>query len=289
MPENAALALALAEKLNIEIGSIELRDFPDGECYVRVLSEVAGKKVLLVCSLDHPNIKILPLFFLAQTLHELGANQICLISPYLAYLRQDKRFKTGEAITSGIFAKFVSGWVDSLVTFDPHLHRIHNLAEIYPSKNIITLHAGQKIAAWIKDEVTSPLLIGPDEESAQWVSKIAVGLGAPYVVVKKTRYGDREVSISLPELNDLSKTPVLIDDIISTGTSMLTLIQQLLLKGFKKPVCIAIHALFNKEIYTELLETGAVKIVTCNTIPHFSNVIDVTDILVDELKNNFLK
>lgn len=288
MPGNSSLASALTVKLSIELGSFELRDFPDGESYVRVLSDVKDKIVTILCTLDHPNDKVLPLLFLARTLRDLGAHHICLIAAYLPYLRQDKRFKTGEALTSNIFASLLSTAIDSLLTFDPHLHRIHKLLEIYPIQSAISLHANLKIAEWIKNTVASPILIGPDEESEQWVSEIATSIGAPYIIAKKTRYGDKEVMLSLPDFNDDGKVPVLIDDIISTGSSMLALLQQLARKGTKKSFCIAVHALFNQAVHQKLLAAGAERVISCNTITHFSNAIDITALLVEPLKSLYI-
>jgi ribose-phosphate pyrophosphokinase len=216
---------------------------------------------------------------------ELGANKICLISPYLPYMRQDKRFKEGEAMTSVQFANLISGWVDCLITIDPHLHRIHNLAEVYDIASLSVLHSTQTIAEWIRDHVDSPLIIGPDGESRQWVSEVAEIVDAPFAIIKKTRYGDRKVEISVPEIKDISKTPVLVDDIISSGTTMLSAVQALISRGFKNPICIGIHALFGNQIYDHLLLAGASQVVTCNTIPHPSNKIDITDLIEEAIKH----
>lgn len=283
LPQNNPLASTLADKLKTEIGLAEVRHFPDGETYVRIDSDVKNKTIILVCSLDHPNSKILPLLFMTQTLKQLGAKKVYLVSPYLPYMRQDKQFKPGEAVTSILFAKFISSFIDELVTIDPHLHRIKNISEIYSIPTKI-LHATKPVAEWIQRNVASPLIIGPDEESKQWVAEIAKNANAPYVIANKNRYGDRKVTIILPEINDTSKTPVLVDDIISTGTSMCVVIQQLLAKKFKKPICIGVHALFNQEAHENLMRAGAQEIISCNTITHPSNKIDITDILIEGIK-----
>lgn len=282
-PRNAQLTTELSKKLELEIGSVEIRDFPDGESYIRIDSDVQNKIVIVVCGLEHPNNKILLLMFIAQTLKELGASKVCLISPYLPYMRQDKRFKPGEAFTSILFAKYLSGWIDYLITIDPHLHRIQHLTEIYSISSISVLHSTQKIAQWIHHNIDSPLIVGPDEESQQWVTEVADIIKAPYVIIKKTRYEDRKINISVPEIKDASKTPVLVDDIISTGTSMLAAIKEFIARGFKHPICIGVHALFDDETYNKLLAAGAQKVITCNTIPHPSNKIDITDIVVEEV------
>jgi len=282
--DETVLADTLSSQLTIEKGSAEIRYFPDGETYVRIDSDVQNKTILLIAPLDRPDQKIVPLFFLAETLKKSGAKKICLISPYLPYMRQDKQFKPGEAVTSVLFAKLLSSFIDVLITIDPHLHRINALSDIY-SIPTITLHATQAIAEWIAKNISSPLIIGPDEESAQWVSDIAKKIDAPYAIIKKIRYGDRRVSISIPEINADDKTPVLIDDIVSTGTTMATVIQSLAAKQFQKPIAIVVHALFSRETEKNLLRAGAEKIISCNTISHFSNTIDISDLLLESLKN----
>lgn len=285
LPGNEKLATILSNKLGIKIGVLEIRNFPDGESYIRINSDLQNKNAILIDGLEHPDKKILPLMFIAKTAKELGAKKICLVSPYLPYMRQDKRFKPGEAVTSTLFANLLSACITHLITVDPHLHRIKNLSEIYSINSISVLHSAKLIAEWILTNVDRPFIIGPDEESQQWVGEVANFISAPYVIIKKTRCGDKEVHISLPDINisDKNRTPVLIDDIISTGTSMSVAIQQLLIRGFKNPICISVHALFDNDTYRNILSAGAQKIVTCNTIPHTSNQIDITNLITEEI------
>ena len=131
MPGNEPLAGALADALGCRAGEIEYRRFPDGESYLRFLTPPAGLPVALVCSLDAPDGKVLPLLLAAAALKDESALRIGLVAPYLAYMRQDKRFKDGEAVTSRGFAKLLSASFDWIVTVDPHLHRYKSLEEIY--------------------------------------------------------------------------------------------------------------------------------------------------------------
>lgn len=279
LPGNTELTQKLAQKLAIERGKTEIRVFPDGESYIRVDSEVQNKTAILICTLNDPNRKVIPLLFLARTLRELGAKKLCLISPYLPYMRQDKRFHRGEAVTSMLFAQLLSGYIDSLITIDPHLHRIHELSEIYSLSDFLTLHAGSKIAAWIEKHIAQPFLIGPDAESRQWVSEIAAFHNTPFVIGEKQRIGDREVVVSLPAVKNTGQTPIVIDDVIATGVSMLAVLNQLQSSGFKKAICITVHALFDHDTEKKLLLAGAEKIISCNTIIHNSNQIDISDLL----------
>lgn len=285
LPENEQLTSALSQTLVIEMETAVIREFPDNETYVRIDSDVKNKTAVLVCTLNDPNPKFLPLIFMAQTLKELGAKQVILIAPYLSYMRQDKRFHTGEAVTSILFSKLLSHGIDGLITIDPHLHRITELSNIYNIPNIVTLHATTIIADWIVKHIQSPLLIGPDDESRQWVAEIAALVKCPFIVGQKKRLGDQQVIVSLPETEHQTCTPVLIDDIVSTGASMLETLKLLNSRGFKKPICIGVHALFNQDTEQKLRLAGAENVITCNTIPHSTNQIDITAIVAKGIQS----
>jgi ribose-phosphate pyrophosphokinase len=283
MPGNEAAAHTLARLLAGDIGQLALHAFPDGETYLRFLTDPPARAVALICTLDRPNEKILPLLLAAATARELGATKVGLVAPYLAYMRQDRRFKPGEAVTSREFARLLSSGFDWLVTVDPHLHRYDSLAEIYgiPTRAV---HAAPLISRWIKTNVERPLIIGPDRESEQWVSAVAEEAGAPYAVLDKVRRGDREVEITARNLRDLDvRTPVLVDDIISSGRTMIETVRLLIGRGATKPVCVAVHGVFADDSSALLAEAGA-RLVTSNTIPHATNGMDVGEILADAIR-----
>lgn len=285
LPGNEKLAERIAEQLHTNVGKVTIRHFPDKESYIRIHDEVKDKKVIMVCSLYEPDEKLLPLYFLSNIAKDLGAKCTCLVTPYLAYMRQDKIFHQGEGITSRYFARLLSQFADSLITVDPHLHRISSLNEIYttPSK---VVHAADHISNWIKQNIASPVLVGPDSESEQWVSEVAKNAGAPFMVLEKVRHGDRDVEVSVPEVKAyLHHTPVLVDDIISTARTMIETVEHLKKAGMQAPVCIGVHAVFADHAYQDLLDAGVNRVVTCNTIPHESNAIDLSDLYLDFIKN----
>lgn len=289
IPGNEVLAHSLIKLLHTEPGEAIIRHFPDGETYVKVISNVLEKEAIIVCSLHQPDDKILPLYFLAKTLKEFRASPVTLVSPYLAYMRQDKRFTDGECISSELFAKLLSSFVDKLITIDPHLHRRISLDEIYPIHTSV-LHVSHLVSKWINENIQEPVLIGPDSESEQWVSKVAADANAPYIILEKLRKGDRNVKVSVPQVEKYKEsTPVLVDDIISTGNTMIETIGHLKKAGMKPPVCIGIHAVFAAKAYDKLIKAGAEKVVTCNTIAHPSNAIYTDELLAQEIcKNSFV-
>jgi ribose-phosphate pyrophosphokinase len=160
---------------------------------------------------------------------------------------------------------------------DPHLHRHHKLNEIYsiPTK---VVRAAPGIADWIAEHVDRPIIVGPDAESEQWAAKVAKAVGCRYTVLNKVRKGDRDVTVSaLDSSNWQDGTPVLVDDITSTGQTMIAAVAGLKEAGLPPPVCIAVHPIFAGTAYADLQAAGVERIVSCNTIAHASNQIDLSD------------
>jgi ribose-phosphate pyrophosphokinase len=275
-PGNESLGRRLAETLGTDIAPLTMRQFPDEEIYVRLSASCEGREVIVVASLDRPNPKVLPLLFLVDLAHELGARRVILVAPYLAYMRQDTRFKPGEAVTSRSFAKLLSGGIDALVTVDPHLHRYEALAELY-SVPARVIHVAPLMAEWIQAQIERPLLIGPDSESEQWVADVAGRASAPYVVLEKTRRGDWDVEVSVPDVERWhDHRPVLVDDIISTARTMIETVRHLRRAELPAPICVGVHAVFAGDAYLALRAAGVERVATTNTIAHESNQIDVS-------------
>lgn len=271
----SGLAESLCTRAGLELGEMSRRQFPDGESYVRLSSPVAGRDVILLCTLDRPEGKVLPLLFTAATAREQGARSVGLVAPYLAYMRQDRAFQLGEAVTSVTFARLLSGAVDWLVTLDPHLHRYSSLDSIYSVPTQVAT-AAAPIAEWIRRNVSNPVLIGPDEESAQWVEHIAGLARARSTVFRKRRSGDFDVSIT-PEPIDLQDaTPVIVDDIASSARTMIEALMQLRDSARPSTVCIAVHPIFAGDAYDRLVVAGPARVVSTNAIAHPTNAIDIS-------------
>lgn len=282
---HAALADDIARECAMVRSRLRLRRFPDDESYLRYEDELAGRHVVLVCNLARPDPHIPALLFAAATAKELGARKVTMVAPYLPYMRQDCRFNSGEAVTSRIFAKLVCSHVDALVTMDPHLHRYDRLEAIYTVPVQRTASA-PAIAQWVRAHVEQPFILGPDAESEQWVSAVAGLAGAPWRVSRKTRNGDRDVEVCVPDLSAWrSHTPVILDDIISSGRTMVEALRHVRAARLPAPVCIGVHAVFAGDAYQALIEAGAGKVVTTDTLPHASNAISIAHLLADALRD----
>jgi ribose-phosphate pyrophosphokinase len=284
LPGADACAARIAARLGATCCRLETRRFPDGEIYLRVLDDVAGRDLVAVAQLRDPDPQLAGLIFVADALRELGAASVGLVAPYLPYMRQDTRFRPGEAVTSQSFARLVSSAFSWLVTVDPHLHRHASLGALYgiPAEVVPSAPA---IAAWVQTQVTRPYLVGPDEESAQWVAAVAALAGCPYTVLRKLRRGDRDVRLVLPDLGALQgHVPVLVDDIVSSAHTLAEAVRALRATGLAAPVCIGIHPVFAGDAEVLLRAAGAARIVSCNTLAHPSNGIDVSGAIAEAVR-----
>ncbi|HET6433066.1 ribose-phosphate pyrophosphokinase [Dyella sp.] len=276
LPGNEDFADRLASHSGLPRRVVQVHRFPDGESRVRIEPPTPRSVVVIVCTLDHPDSKLLPLVMAAATARELGAWRVGLVAPYLAYMRQDTRFHEGEAVSARVFGQLLGGAFNWLVTVDPHLHRYRRLDDIYPLEGYV-VHAAGRLAEWIARHVPRPLLIGPDGESAQWVSAVARMLGAPCVVAAKQRSGDRDVQITLPALDAWADcTPVVLDDIIASGRTMIATVQCLRERQLPAPVCVAVHGIFADDAVQALHAAGAARVVTSNTIASPQAQIDLS-------------
>lgn len=280
-PDMTPLASRIGRELQARTLPLDLHHFPDGESLVTLPDGLEGQTVAIVASLRDPDRLALPLRFAAATARELGAERVGLVAPYLGYMRQDRRFNPGQAVSARHFAQFLGESFDWLVTVDPHLHRIARLEDVFPMPAIRVVTA-PLIAAWIACEVTDAILLGPDSESQQWVTDVARMAERPHEVLRKKRAGDRQVVVSAPESAELSRgTPVILDDIASSGRTMVRSIERVLAAGGQSPIAILIHAVFAEGAYDDILAAGAARVVTTDTIPHPSNVISVAEAIAE--------
>jgi ribose-phosphate pyrophosphokinase len=282
-PDDEQLARRLIASLGAEAGTLEWRRFPDRESLVTLHSECKDRDVIVLCSLTDADTKTLPLYFCAATARELGARQIGLVAPYLAYMRQDHRFHPGQSLSAHSYAKLIATSFDWLVTVDPHLHRIAALDEIF-SIPAVAVSAMPAVSEWIRSHIENPVLIGPDLESSQWLDPVAHSLGAPRIVLEKTRHGDRHVNVSEIDAAIVrGRNTVIIDDIASSGQTIAEVLKGLATCASPDVTCVVVHALLSEEAEHTLRSAGAARIVSTNTVPHKTNGIDILEPIIAAL------
>lgn len=271
-------ARRLARSAGLDYADVCIRTFPDGESLVR-LPERLPKDVILCCSLDDANHKLVELELAAVTAVRLGAERLTLVAPYLCYMRQDMAFHPGEAVSQRIIGNLLARHFDTLVTVDPHLHRINNLSDAVPVRRAVALSAAPAMSARLATRGDAPLLLGPDEESVQWVSAIAAPGGLGYGVARKQRLGDRDVSIQLPDLAYAGRHIVLVDDVVSTGYTLAEAARQLSGQGAASISVLVTHALFVDGALARLQAAGVGDICSTDSVLHPSNKICLDAIL----------
>ncbi len=279
------IARTLAKKLHAQYTPLTLSQFPDGDIYLKYNAPLKNKVLVLVQSFQpNPDQSLFRVLFAADTAKDLGAKKVILVVPYLAYMRQDARFHPGEAVSSKIVGKLLSRAVHKVITFDPHIHRYTSLRDVF-SCSARKLTANWLIADCILSHWKHPVIVGPDGESYQWAEKIAQKIGATATVFEKARYSSRDVSVSMVKPVDVAgRDVVIVDDIISTGNTMIKAAQELKKRGARSVSAIGIHGLFVEDAWQKMKKAGFGKIITTNCIEHPTNGIDVTALLVEELR-----
>ncbi len=278
------LAKKIASKIGAKYSKTFVQRFPDGEIYLRFKTEVKNEKIIIVESFQPNSTRTLVnIIFASQTAKSLGAKKVVLFCPYLAFMRQDKRFKSGEAVSAQIMSKLLNENVDKVLTIDPHLHRIHAMKEIFtiPAKNLTANHV---IAQFIKKHFKNEVVMGPDWESFQWADDISNEIGVEDTVLEKDRHSFRNVDVKVTkEISIKEKNVVIVDDIISTGNTMIKAAIEAKKRGAKTITAIGVHGLFVENAYQKM-KPYFDNIYTVNTIEHETNVIDITSTIVEELE-----
>lgn len=277
------LADKIAKLLHKKYSNLLVEKFPDGEMRVRLDCNVKGNEVVLVQSFYRDvSDCIVEVILAAQTAIDLEAKRLVLVAPYFPYMRQDKRFHKGEAISQRIIAKLIDHYFDEVYIMDPHLHRKDKLWHIFKIKSK-RLTANNLIAEYIKKNIPNPVIIGPDEESYKWARHVAEMLGVESRILKKKRYSSYHVKVILNKKIDLNgKNIVIVDDIISTGHTILETAKKLRKLGAGRIYCICVHGIFANNALAKLRKAG-IKVVSTNTIPGKMAKIDVSGLIVKSL------
>ncbi len=285
LPSAIADATRLAARLGVTAHEIALHRFPDGE--LRVTVRPAATTTILYVPLDQPNDKLLAFQFAAEALRREGARRLVLVAPYLCYMRQDAAFHQGEAISQKVVGRLIAGAVDRIITVDAHLHRTKTIAEVFPGIESDDLSAMPAIADYLRATGFDPdtVVVGPDAESEPWVGDLARRLGLAHAVARKTRRSDRSVEIAFADAKMLTGRPaLLVDDIVSSGGTLMTCAKALVAAGANSIDVIVTHALSPAELTREFRRVGIRSMRSTTSVPHPTNAIALDAILADALR-----
>jgi ribose-phosphate pyrophosphokinase len=285
LPDGGKDGERLAAQLGVPVHEIAVHRFPDGE--LRVTAGPAAATTIIYAPLHQPNEKLLAILFAAEALRREGTKRLVLVAPYLCYMRQDAAFHGGEAISQRVVGALLARTVDRVITVDAHLHRTNTLRGVFPGIEADNLAAMPIIADALQATSLDPatVVVGPDAESRQWVSDLAGRLGLAHLVAQKKRHSDRSVSISFADPAIFAGRPVLlVDDIASSGGTLISCAQALAEVGAMAIDVIVTHALFPADTTDALLRAGIRSVRSTHTVPHPTNAIRLDGILAAALR-----
>jgi ribose-phosphate pyrophosphokinase len=283
--QNSPLAKKISLDLHAEYKNIELRIFADGESKIR-LDNMAKKNCIIIHSTYPPTDQhLMQLFMIMYKCKEDGAKDICVVSPYLAYTRQDKVFVDGEIITINLVGKILACLgITKLITIDTHKPNALNY-----SFATIDLTAIPSLSSYVKHNLTmnNPIVISPDEGGIERAKKFAGLINANSLSLVKTR--DRftgDVSISLLDQGPLKNCDALIvDDMISTGASIMKTIELLKKYHIGNVYAICTHALLLDDAKQKLLNAGIKEVISTNSIPNEFAKVDLSSVISNYFLN----
>ncbi len=281
------LAWNVAQKLRAEFLDTEVKQFPDGEVYLRFLGEVAKKEVVVVQSLGHqPNQYLVELFLMLDALKDLKAKQVIVVLPYFAYARQDERFKPGEAISLKTISRLIeNAGADYIFTIDSHRHRVldqDTLTKI-PLKDLTAM---AELAKYVnsKFELHNPAVIGPDVEAGAWAKIAAEALSVDYDALEKKRYDAQTVEIKPQRLDLKNRDVLIVDDIISTGNTIIKAIEVLKKNGADNIYVACTHPLLVLNALVRIYQAGAIDVVGTDTVPSPISRVSVAPVIASAIK-----
>jgi len=278
------LAEGLAGALAWPLACMARHRFPDGETRLRLPPELPPQ-VALLRGLQQPNDKLTELMLAAAGARELGATRLTLVSPYLAYMRQDLAFTPGEVVSQRHLGRALAAWFDAVITVDPHLHRVPTMDAVVPGKRGIALTAAPLLGAFVARQVPGALLLGPDEEAGQWVSLAAAAHGLDHAVCHKVRHGDRDVEVSMPTMDVSGRAVVLFDDVASTGRTLAAAARGARARGAASVDVVVTHAIFVGDAVEQVHAAGVRHIWSTDCVPHASNAVSVVPLLAAALRS----
>ncbi|MBE0488032.1 MAG: ribose-phosphate diphosphokinase [Halomonas sp.] len=285
-PDEASPARRLAEACGLAAREVERHRFPDEELKLTLpfAEEEAFPETLVIYrSLDRPNDKLVELLLLSRHARGQGVSRLVLVAPYLAYMRQDIAFHAGEIVSQTLVGGFLGELFDAVITVDPHLHRIERLDQAIPIEHAIALSGAPRLAELIAEKRPGALLLGPDEEALQWVAQAAEATGFEHATCRKVRHGDRDVTISLPDIELAGRRVVLMDDVASSGHTVARAAEALLAAGAASVDVALTHALFAGDALAVIRDAGVGEIWSTDCIAHDSNAITMAPVLAEAL------
>jgi len=282
--------LALAERVGAVLGVAPcgrtLERFADGELHVDITDSLRGRDVYIVQPTSPPvDQHLVELLFLADACVRAGAARITAVMPYLGYARQDRRAEGREAVGAAAVARMIEACgVARVVAVDVHTPALEGFFRI-PFEH---LGATRLLAASLRTPA-NPVIVAPDLGAAKLAERVQRYLQAPVAVIHKTRRSGSTVAVRTIIGDVRGRTPVIVDDMITTGGTMEAAVRELLAAGCTPPAAVlATHGLFVGPAVARLDALPVEPLIATDTVvaaarPAHLQVVSVAPLLADAI------
>jgi len=255
--------------------------FPDGECYTRIDAGPMNDDVAIVQN-TYPDSNLIEMFLLQDAVKKMGAKRITLVIPYFGYARQDRVFKPGEPESAKVMIKHLG--VMCARVFTINIHKESTL------DHFDCPHRDLKAAPAIADHFRNSnigLVYSPDIGAKDRAKEVGERLGVPYDHLEKIRLSGTDVRISPAKMDCNGKNVLIVDDMISTGGTIVAAKQALREAGAKSISVACTHGLFVNNALERLAGNSLDSVLCCNTLENMVSHISVAGIISDALKERW--
>lgn len=275
------LAAKVARDLGEDLIPIETRRFPDGERYIRVNGKVS-KEVVVIQSTGYPQDEnLMELFLLLKNLKSLGVERTRVVIPYFGYGRQERRFKSGEAVSAVIIAELLEAAGASEI-YSINLHE-KNIKEFF-NIPVHEMSAMPLIANYIQENLEDPMVIGPDKSALGFAREISNILNCECDYLEKVRISPEKVETKPKNLDVAERNVVIIDDIISTGGTIVNATEMLKDLGAEKVVVGCVHPILVEDALLKIFAAGVDDVFSTDTLRSDVSTVSVAPLVAECLK-----
>jgi len=276
---SSMLSKALASRLNAELAKMEVKRFPDDEGYVRILSSLDGKDVLLVSN-TYPDEKMVETLLLCDAIREFNSKSLTMVIPYFGYARQDKKFNEGEPISARAIATALDNYPERVLVVDIHAESV---LDHFRSASALNVSAAGEIAGKLKD-LGVDFVLSPDKGRIATAEKVGETIEVPSDYLVKERIDGMTVKMEPKNIDVSGKRVAIVDDIISTGGTIVNASNELKRLGAGTVIAACTHGLFARNALDRLAECCD-KVISSDTLENPTSEFTVAPAIARALGN----
>lgn len=288
-PASPDLAAKIAKHLDAQLVTAELRVFSDGESKIKIGSKTAGNCVIVQSSPPPTDAHLMQILMMAKKCADDGAQDVCAVIPYLAYARQDRAFLEGEVVSIALVAKLLeAAGVKHVITVD-----IHSQLAVshFTSIGIQSVSSIPLLASYASSrmELQRPIAVSPDAGGADRAGEFARHLKTDTVALKKSRNrATGEVTVDEKiDIDVAGRDAILVDDMISSGGSIVKAAELLRKKGAAKIYAMCAHAILIGDAAQKIKAAGVQHIIATNSVPGEYAKVDLSPAIADAIKSRY--